>query len=114
MMCMLAISSVIGTDIKSIYPNAESNRYEEMYNFVINLRVYRKKYTQLMIMWSRSGNLDNTPRVPFSTNHFVPVLLCKRQVKLKIKQSKLTSTFFKKVNSSDSAKMCDKKHGDQG
>ena len=36
MMCMLAIASVIGIDIKSIYPNAEPNRYEEMYNFVIN------------------------------------------------------------------------------
>ena len=66
-----------------------------------------------MIMWSRSGNLDNTPRVLFSPNHFVLVLLCKKQVKLKIKQSKLTSTFFKKHKSSDFSKMCDKKSGDQ-
>ena len=41
------------------------------------------------------------------------VLFCKKQVKLKIKQSKLTNTFFKKLNSSVSSKMCDKKSGDQ-
>ena len=70
---MFAISSSIGRQIYSIYPDA--NEYLcPHYNRIIQPRDTSSS-TAIYILWTRDGNLDNRFDEPFQPNHFVPLLL---------------------------------------
>ena len=98
LMCLLALSSAIGMQIRSIYPTTDihnTNRYEGMFNLVAIPSTYTNQNAVINILWSRSGSLDNTKNVSFKPNHFVPVLHYKRPPTVKGKQTKITGLFLK-------------------
>ena len=81
LMCLFALSSAIGMQIRSIYSTTDihnTNRYEDMFNLAAIPSTYINQNAVIIILWSRSGSLDNTKDVSFKPNHFVPVLNYKR------------------------------------
>ena len=93
-MCLLALSSAIGIQIKSIYPTTDihnTNRYEDMFNLVALPSTYTNQNAVTNILWSTSGSLDNTKNVSFKPNH----LHYKRPPTVKSKLTKITGLFVK-------------------
>ena len=108
LMCLLALSSAIGMQIRSIYPTTDihnTNRYEDMFNLVAIPSTYTNQNAVINILWSRSGSLDNTKNVSFKPNHFVPVLHYKRPPTVKGKQTKITGLFLKGKVQQDTDKL---------
>ena len=96
LMCLLALSSVIGMQIRSIYPTTDihdTNRYEDMFNLVAIPSTYTNQNAVINILWSRSCSLDNTKNVSFKPNHFVPVLHYKRPPQSRENKPKLLVCF---------------------
>lgn len=81
LMCMLGLSSVIGKEILSVYPENEGHetRYSWNGNGLIKPRVPHTKLDikqKIVIMWSKSGSLSFLSGVDkdFKPNHFVPLV----------------------------------------
>ena len=79
-MCFLALSSVIGCEIRSIYPRT-GIWYEKVFRSTINphLKTTEILGQNLSILWSRS-----TGDAGSKINHFVPVFLKPRFAESKI------------------------------
>ena len=75
LLCMLALSSVVGHQIKSVYPSTD-NLYEKVFNGVIYPHDTNDNNGELHIMWSRFGSIEKE-LTTFQPNHFIPVLLKK-------------------------------------
>ena len=72
---LMALATVMGRQIFSVYPNAVSS-IRILLHGVIVPRVIKhiKSMLTVFIMWSRDGNLDATRGVWFQPNHFIPLL----------------------------------------
>ena len=77
-MCLVALASVIKCDTYSYYPEGGNQPLVELFNCDIVARVSQPSRAQpkFHVLWSRSGNLDNTPDTKYQPNHFVPLLNC--------------------------------------
>ena len=84
LLCMLALSSVTGMDITSVYPETtgKETKYSQMQNGAIHPRRSHGLFTgnlvqevRLVILWSRDG-IDVLPglQTTFQPNHFVPLV----------------------------------------
>jgi len=75
MLDILALSSVLGCKIYSVYPDCNSN-IRCILSGIINPLQENPEYKNIVIpvMWSRDGNFDNTPNYPYQPNHFVPLI----------------------------------------
>ena len=94
LICLIALCEVLGVSITSHYPNT-SLKYTES---VMNVQVYpRTKLASnsIHLLWSRSGNMDNTPNDPYQPNHFVPIFIVDKSKMPKLSQTKIK---FKKVD----------------
>ena len=89
LMCLFGLSSVIGMDIVTIYPEevGRANKYSNMNNGVIKPRVSHSKLhtdfcneAKICIMWSKDGSdtFIHGDDEDFNPNHFVP-LYCQSQ-----------------------------------
>ena len=85
LMCIFALSSVIGREIYSIYPEEQGKetKYSQLNNGVMKPRITHSKLstnfnkeTKLCIMWTRSGCNNFIPGISgdFEPNHFVPII----------------------------------------
>ena len=79
MMHLMALSTVIGRPIFSLYPKCNTNT-RPLCNEEILPRDYGAKKRDIsvntaMILWSRDGNLDNRPGSWYEPNHFVPIFI---------------------------------------
>ena len=72
-MTMLALSSVVGLKIKSVYPNT-SDLYDNVFNGLISPRETTEHSGDVIIMWSRVSSLDGGLGKKFKPNHFVPII----------------------------------------
>lgn len=75
LMDILALSTVLEANIRTVYPHNVQDIHTSMNNGLIhpcNQTVSQVK--PLVIMWSRSGDLKKLGRSLFEPNHFVPVL----------------------------------------
>ena len=97
MMCLLALSSVIQSRIKSIYPNT-SNYYAVMFNGFVYPRVTASEPDK-HIMWTKSTSLE-TVGGSFKSNHFVPIVAIHRSEQTKRKLKKKHTPVSKKKKAS--------------
>ena len=74
MIHILALSSVLDTQVTSVYPEANDG-IRPMFHATIQPESRNSHSTVLSIMWSRDGNLDNRDGAVFQPNHFVALLL---------------------------------------
>ena len=81
LMCMLGLSSVIGKEIISVYPENEGHetKYSWNGNGLIRPRAAHNKLDikqKIIIMWSKSGSSSFLSGVAkdFKPNHFVPLV----------------------------------------
>ena len=72
LLCMLELSSVVGHQIKSVYP-ATDNLYEKVFNGGIYPRNTNDNNGELHITLSISGIIEKD-LTTFQPNHFIPVL----------------------------------------
>ena len=79
LVCLLALSNVVDSQIMSIYP-ASGTDYDTIMNGVIIPR--RGTGGMLHILWSRTTSLA-TQSGPFQPNHFCPVILITKSKKMK-------------------------------
>jgi len=70
---ILALAKAIGVSIKSVYPDQNQNN-RTLLNRVVGDEGGAACAAQIIIMWTRSGNLDNRPSAQFEPNHFVPLV----------------------------------------
>ena len=70
---ILALAKAIGVSIKSVYPDQNQNN-RTLLNRVVGDEGGAACAAQIIIMWTRSGNLDNRPSSQFEPNHFVPLV----------------------------------------
>ena len=77
-LCILALSTIIGTKINCIYPSIGQKKYRLLFNNVIKPSHVT---TPISIMFSRIGKNENSAE--FAPNHFVPIIQesCKVLVK---------------------------------
>jgi len=70
----MALASVMGRQIFSVYPNTASS-VRILLHSVIEPRVISqvKSMPTVFIIWSRNGNLDATRGVWFHPSHFIPL-----------------------------------------
>ena len=84
LLCMLALSSVTGMDITTVYPEitGQESKYSRMQNGIIKPRISHGRFVskvvqnvKLIILWSRDG-MNVLPGVGtmFQPNHFVPLV----------------------------------------
>ena len=99
-LCMFALSSVIGIDITSVYPEdtGKETVYSRFLNGKISPKAAHKLFSskvspdiQLILLWSIDGitvlpGLDST----FRPNHFVPLVLSKIKISKPNHQTKIT------------------------
>ena len=71
---ILALANVVERPIVSVYPEANDLIRMVLHTtvFPFNTNLYNED--SFILMWSRDGDLDRTPGVPFSPNHFVPLV----------------------------------------
>ena len=85
-LCILALSTIIGTQNNCIYPNIGQKKYRLLFNNVIKPRqCYSSSVnhviTPISIMFSRIGINENCAE--FVPNHFVPIIQDSRKVLVK-------------------------------
>ena len=85
-LCILALSTIIGTQINCIYPIIGQKKYRLLFNNVIKPRqCYSSSVnhvtTPISIMFSRIGINENCAE--FVPNHFVPIIQDSRKVLVK-------------------------------
>ena len=85
-LCILAVSTIIGTQINCIYPNIGYKKYRLLYNNIIKPRqCYSSSVnhviTPISIMSSRIGINENCAE--FVPNHFLPIIQDSRKVLVK-------------------------------
>ena len=85
-LCILALSTIIGTQINCIYPSIGQKKYSLLFNNVIKPRQsYSSSVshvtTPISIMFSRIGINENYAE--FVPNHFVPIIQDSRKVLVK-------------------------------
>lgn len=72
---VMALSTVIGRAIFSVYPNATSAVRDVLHGMVMPRTLQlQEEESPFFILWSRCGNLDSQPGSWFEPNHFVPLL----------------------------------------
>ena len=79
---VMAMSTVIQRPIVSLYPTVDFEFRRLMNNTIRPLRqqcppvyIQNNPFSPIVaVLWSRDGNFDNTPGVPFQPNHVVPVI----------------------------------------
>ncbi len=113
---VLALSTVLGTNIVSLYPCVPF-KYRSLLNSVIQpLRASSSGHyavqpqTPVVILWTRAGDFDQTPGAIFQPNHVVPVLPSHFQKALRrptaassqCTQSKISNFFCGKASSQTS------------
>ena len=79
MMHIMALSTVIGRPIFSLYPECNTNTRALCHKEILP-RDYDTKKRDIsantaMILWSRDSNLDHHPRSWYEPTHFVPILI---------------------------------------
>ena len=79
MLDLLALASVLKCQIWSVYPNCNKNVRSLLSGIIKPVDLYGTQYNIrdcnfLFLMWTRDGNIDTTPGLPFQPNHFVPLL----------------------------------------
>lgn len=74
MIHILALSSVLETNVISVYPEANVG-IRPMFNATIQPASPQTTSRALTIMWSRDDNLDNRDGAVFQPNHFVALLI---------------------------------------
>lgn len=79
MMHIMALSTVIGRPIFSLYPECNTNTRALCHKEILP-RDYDTKKRDIsantaMILWSRDSNLDHHPRRWYEPTHFVPILI---------------------------------------
>lgn len=75
MISLIALSNVVGRNIKSIYP-ASSDFHETISNGMVYARENSvEKKQPLLIMWSRTQSVNEFGTAKFMANHFVPIFI---------------------------------------
>ena len=85
LICMMALSSVIGKDVFSLYPEeiAKETKYSQCNNGLIKPRMYHDRFHNkfnenhnIILLWSRDGSSSFIPgtSTEFKPNHFVPLI----------------------------------------
>ena len=87
LMCVMAFSSLIGAPIVSIYPESGQTALEKLFNCRILPKIETPGRKEIVVIWSRSGNLDYTPNSPYQPNHFVPLFLLPKTTTEDLKKS---------------------------
>lgn len=94
---MMAMASVIGRSVYSLYPEVNFRFRPLMMNLLKPRRSHADDTLDkpVYFLWSREGNLDNRPNAWYKPNHIVPVMCApdaqhKDDVK---KMSTIKSTF---------------------
>ena len=101
MICMFALSSVLKSPIKSIYPTT-STIYSILFNGVIQPRVTPISEPMKHIMWTKSLSFNEIGGT-FRSNHFVPVISRNNALlKLKKRKSRDATPTSKRQKSLDS------------
>ena len=75
MMHLMAISTVIGRPIFSLYPECNTNTHPLCHKEIYGTKKGDINVNTVMILWSRDGNLDNRPGSWYEPNHFVPIFI---------------------------------------
>ena len=79
MMHLMALSTVIGRPIFSLYPECNTNTRLLCHKEILPRDYGTKKrdisVNTAMILWSRDSNLDNRPGSWYEPNHFVPIFI---------------------------------------
>ena len=74
---MMALSTVIGRPIFSLYPECNTNTRPLFHKTIVPRDCSAKKpgisVNMAMILWSRDSNLDNRPGSWYQPNHFIPI-----------------------------------------
>ena len=72
---LMALATVMGRPIFSVYPNAVSSIRILLHGVIVPRVInHMRSMPTVFIMWSRDGNLDATRGVWFQPNHFIPLL----------------------------------------
>ena len=58
MICMMALSSVIKRDVKSIYPECDNRKVKSLLDCIVKPRIAVQANDPLRILWSRVGGLN--------------------------------------------------------
>ena len=79
MMHLMALSTVIGRPIFSLYPECNTNTRPLCHNEILPRDYGTKKrdisVKKAMILWFRDSKLDNRPGSWYEPNHFVPIFI---------------------------------------
>lgn len=77
MMHLMALSTVMGRPIFSLYPECNTNTRPLSHRKIVPRNYATKKpdisVNMAMVLWSRDSDLDNRPGSWYQPNHFVPV-----------------------------------------
>ena len=71
---IMALASVIGRPLHSVYPNAGSRIREFLHRKILPRSVEQGNQDIVYIMWSRDGTLDSAPGSWYQPNHFIPIV----------------------------------------
>ena len=84
-LCILALSTIIGTQMNCIYPSIGQKKYRLLFNVIKPRQCYSSSVnhviTPISIMFSRIGINENCAE--FVPNHFVPIIQDSRKVLVK-------------------------------
>ena len=111
--CILALSSVVNVRIYSYYPRAGDETYRHLFSCKILPRSSTQIKGNVHLLWSRDGNLDNTPRARYSPNHFVPIFVTSTTLNSKISEpltACISHTKYEGNKSSSAVKNDKEKH----
>lgn len=94
-LCILALSSVLGRNIYTYYPDCGEERYRLFLNCLVKPRLPTKhNFEDLHILFCFEGCIK--PGDTFLPNHFVPLLFYSNQLKRKLQVPESKSTTSKK------------------
>lgn len=69
----MALASVLGRPLYSVYPNAGSRVREFFHRKILPRNLDQGAQDMAYIMWSRDGALDSAPGTWYQPNHFIPI-----------------------------------------
>ena len=71
---IMALASVTGRPVYSVYPNAGSRIREFFHRKILPRSLEQGNQDVVYIMWSRYGTLDSAPGSWYQPNHFIPIV----------------------------------------